>query len=48
MGQIWWCKKCGFEIKVHKACGCGEGEDACGDDCKDFECCGEQMELKEE
>jgi hypothetical protein len=46
LGQVWWCKKCGFEIKVSNACGCGADE-SCDDDCKDIECCGEPLEKKE-
>lgn len=49
LGQVFWCKSCGFEIKVNKACaGCvDEGEESCGDDCKDIECCGAPLEKKE-
>ena len=49
LGQVFWCKSCGFEIKVNKACGgcVDEGEEACSDDCKDIECCGAPLEKKE-
>jgi hypothetical protein len=49
LGQVWWCKNCGFEIKVHKECKDrgDDGAEACGEDCTGFECCGEEMELKE-
>jgi hypothetical protein len=48
LGQVWWCKNCGFEIKVHKECKDrgDDGAEACGEDCTGFECCGEEMELK--
>jgi hypothetical protein len=48
-GQVWWCKSCGFEIKVNKACtGCvEEDKEECSDDCNDIECCGAPLEKKE-
>ena len=49
LGQIWSCRHCGLELKVEKACGdhSKEDENSCSDDCTGFECCGEEMELKE-
>ena len=49
MGQIWRCKCCGLELKVVKQCSdCeDESEGSCSDDCTGFDCCGEEMELKE-
>ena len=49
MGQIWRCKCCGLELKVVKQCSDCEDESkgSCSDNCTGFDCCGEEMELKE-
>ena len=43
-GDIITCKDCGLEMKVIKACDCGEGDDAA---CHDvMQCCGRGMEKR--
>ena len=48
LGQVYVCEDCGLELKVVKECEeCGEEEGECTlADCA-FQCCGEEMKLKE-
>jgi hypothetical protein len=47
LGQIYVCGECGLELQVVKECEeCGE-EGECGLEECTFECCGEEMKLKE-
>lgn len=48
LGQVYVCEECGLELKVVKECEeCGTEEGECSlADCI-FQCCGEEMKLKE-
>jgi hypothetical protein len=43
-GDVLVCEECGFEMKVSKACHCGDEEGACAD--QGFTCCGTPMKVK--
>ena len=42
-GDVLECEDCGLELKVEKACSCGEGEPSCH---VPIECCGKEMTIK--
>lgn len=49
LGQVYVCEGCGLELEVVQECDeCGEeaGECTCIEHCS-FECCGQEMKLKE-
>jgi hypothetical protein len=47
LGQVYVCEECGLEIKVVKECEeCGEEGECTLSDCA-FQCCGEELKLKE-
>jgi hypothetical protein len=48
VGQVLVCEDCGLELKVVKACEeCSEEEGECSlAECQ-FQCCGEEMKVKE-
>jgi len=48
LGEVYVCEECGLELKVVKECEeCGQEEGECTiADCT-FQCCGEEMKLKE-
>ena len=49
LGQVYACEDCGLELEVVKECEeCGTEEGECTiADCT-FQCCGEEMKLKEQ
>jgi hypothetical protein len=42
-GDVYFCEKCGLELKVEKTCGCEPGKDACS---VPLQCCGQDMTKK--
>lgn len=48
VGEVYWCPKCGFEIKVIAECKTDHGHDTgdCACDDNNFECCGEPLKKR--
>jgi len=42
-GDVYFCAKCGLELKVEKTCGCQPGKDECS---VPLQCCGQDMAKK--